>query len=73
MSYAKVKQYIPWEEYEKTAKVVPLFSSMIMNHDCPRCGAPKGHYCRYPSGRTKRDPHIEREPSEEEVKRSKAW
>lgn len=37
-----------------------MTTDAYMNYDCPRCGALRGTYCKYPSGRKARDIHGER-------------
>ena len=37
-----------------------LFVEARDNHDCPRCGQPKGEPCRTPGGRKTSTPHTER-------------
>jgi len=37
-----------------------LYSIAVVEEDCPRCGAPKEHYCATPRGKKVWPPHGER-------------
>lgn len=36
------------------------FAIATVNHECPKCGAPKEYYCISPKGRKAKEPHTER-------------
>lgn len=37
-----------------------LRSIAMINHTCPKCDAPKEHYCVTSSGKRRSEPHVER-------------
>lgn len=49
------------------------FSIAVVSYECPKCGAPKEHYCSSPSGKKVWPPHVNRCKllTEEEIERTK--
>lgn len=52
MSYKYYGRPTNWERWG--------FSIAVVNHECPKYGAPKEHCCSTPSGRKAWPPHTER-------------